>query len=314
MHNQQAISGRPEPIVALRPELVRTTKPDLSVELSFQFCEDVACREARNFYWSFRLLPRRNRLAMCALYAYMRQSDDIADAPGTLESKTERLAVWRKAVVSRLGGDTANPADDWPGFPAFVRTVHDCRIPAEYLLAVIDGMQMDLCSVRLQTDVEFDSYCWHVASAVGLCCLHIWGFESDGGRAEKLAERLGLAFQRTNILRDVAEDYALDRVYLPTTWLLKHGVRVQELGLPTASENLRRLVQEQVAVAKSDYESVHELLPLVNKSCRPMLRAITRIYKSILDRIESQNYDVLVERARVPKWRKIWIMVRSIYA
>lgn len=287
----------------------------ISLEESYCFCEQNARNEARNFYWSFRLLPKPKRRAMCALYAFMRHTDDIADAPGNTESKNRQLTQWRDSVVNQLEGRSVSSGHDtWPGFAALVQTVRLHGIPTPYLLAVIDGMRLDLGSVRIQTDDEFVRYCWHVASVVGLCCLHIWGFDSENGKAERLAEQLGLAFQRTNILRDIAEDYAIDRVYLPSTWLLRHGVRIQELGLPTATENLRNLVREQTGIARADYESAQQLLPLVDPASRPMLRAIYRIYESILDQIEQNQFDVLSQRAHVPKWRKIWIMIRSIYA
>ncbi|MFM7317921.1 MAG: phytoene/squalene synthase family protein, partial [bacterium] len=159
---------------------------------------------------------------------------------------------------------------------------------------------------------EFEEYCWHVASVVGLCCLHIWGFDACGDRAETLASRLGLAFQRTNILRDIGEDYARNRVYLPASLMLKYGVRLGELGLPSACDSLKKLVLDQVAVAQGEYESAGELLGLVDPAGRPMLRAISKIYRGVLDQVEKQGGDVLARRARVSTPRKIFIMCRSV--
>jgi phytoene synthase len=285
-----------------------------SLEMSFAFCQKLSRTEARNFYWSFRLLDRNRRRAMCALYAFMRQTDDIADEPGeSSEMRIRRLDEWRTALDDGLAGDRATGAEGWPGMVAITETARSYRIPVKYLHAVIDGMKWDLGAVRIQTDADFEEYCWHVASVVGLCCLHIWGFESRGGRAEQLASRLGLAFQRTNILRDVGEDYAKDRIYLPASLMLKYGVRISDLGLPTALDSLKNLVMEQVAVARSEYESVKELIDLVDPAGRPMLRAITRIYRGVLDQVEKQGGDVLTRRARVSTPNKILITCRSLF-
>lgn len=281
------------------------------IDASYDFCRDVACREAGNFYWSFRLLPADRRRAMCALYAFMRQTDDIADEGVGGSDRAEALNLWQSAFHQGVQGELPT-AFSWPGFPALIETVKKYNIPAKYLDAVIKGVRYDLNPVRVQTDAEFRDYCWHVASAVGLCCLHIWGFQSNNGRAETLAETLGIAFQRTNILRDISEDYARNRVYLPAEWLDKYNIHPNEFALPTSTENLKRLVREQVVVARSEYDAARELQSLVNPEGRAMLRAIARIYEGILDLIENQDYDVLVERARVPRWRKMAIMLGSI--
>lgn len=281
------------------------------IAASYDFCREVACREAGNFYWSFRLLPADRRRAMCALYAFMRQTDDIADDGVGGSDRAQALKLWQSALHQGVLGDKPS-AFSWPGFPALVETVQKYNIPAKYLDAVIKGVRYDLNPVRIQTDSEFRDYCWHVASAVGLCCLHIWGFQSDNGRAERLAETLGIAFQRTNILRDISEDYARNRVYLPVEWLDKYNIHPNEFALPTSVENLKNLVREQVNVARSEYNAARELQSLVNPEGRAMLRAMARIYEGILDRIEKQDYDVLVDRARVPRWRKMSIMLGSM--
>jgi len=196
--------------------------------ISFAFCHEVARREAGNFYWSFRLLPRDARRAMCTLYAFMRHTDDLADREAPIVERETDLTQWRSLLDQALATDDISNSERfvgvWPGFPALAATVRQFGIPREYLHAVIDGMAFDLGPVRIENAAQFERYCWHVASAVGLCCLHIWGFESRGGQAEALAEKLGLAFQRTNILRDVAEDYARGRIYLPADDLRRHHV------------------------------------------------------------------------------------------
>lgn len=299
-------------------EFIGAEKADTAHSISFAFCHEVSRREAGNFYWSFRLLPRESRQAMCTLYAFMRHTDDLADREAPIAEREADLNQWSARLDQALDfhGDPKavhGLAEAWPGFPALAETVRKFGIPCEYLHAVIDGMRFDLGPVRIENAAQFQRYCWHVASAVGLCCLHIWGFESRGGHAEALAERLGLAFQRTNILRDVAEDYARGRIYLPVEDLRRHHVIESELAAVQASDGLKALVSEHAAIARAEYQAAGELLPLISPACRPMLRAIARIYEAVLDTIERQNYDVLVHRAALPKWRKAAIMIGAIF-
>jgi phytoene synthase len=296
-----------------------TSESKAILKRSYAYCNETARREAGNFYWSFRLLPREARQSMCALYAFMRHTDDLADREAPVHNRQADLNAWRKRLDSALDHQPptsapANSALDWPGFPALVKTVENRRIPRRYLHAVIDGMVMDLGPVRIRDAAEFERYCWHVASVVGLCCLHIWGFEADAGKAEKLAERLGLAFQRTNILRDVAEDFERDRIYLPATDLVRYGVSEHELSDCRSSDALKSLVAEHTRLARAEYRAVDDLLPLISPACRPMLRAIARIYEGVLNTIERQDCDVLIRRASVPKWRKVAIMIGAVFA
>ena len=187
---------------------------------SYQFCAKIAQREARNFYHAFLLLPRDRRLAMCALYAFLRHTDDLADEPGTAEQKTAALEQWRGALDAALEGQ----ALAWPGLPAVADTVSRRSIPHEYLHAVIDGVSMDMQPRGFADFGELADYCYHVASVVGLCCIHIWGYRSDGGRAERLAEGCGIALQLTNILRDIREDARNGRIYLPREEMDRFGV------------------------------------------------------------------------------------------
>ena len=299
-------------ITAHAPNLQPTALVEPNLSASYQFCQQVACREAGNFYWSFRLLPPDRRKAMCALYAFMRKTDDIADTPTPGVDRATALDQWQVALNTSLA-QLPEMTFAWEGFPALVDTVHQYNIPPKYLHAVIEGVRRDLHPIRIQNSTEFQDYCWHVASAVGLCCLHIWGFDSDNGRAEELAEKLGIAFQRTNILRDIHEDYANNRIYLAETWLNLYCVTPNDLALPTSPETLKELVREQVSIARKEYRSADALQSLVHPHGKAMLRAIARIYEGILDRIEIQQYDVLVERASVPKWRKMAIMLRSYF-
>jgi 15-cis-phytoene synthase len=276
---------------------------------SHAFCARVARAQARNFYPSFRLLPAARRRSMCALYAYMRQSDDIADLPGPAEDKRRALDAWRTALNHALGGQPTT--DAWPGWLALADAVARHGIPARYLREVIDGVAMDLEPRGFATFDELAIYCYRVASVVGLCCLHIWGYRSENGRAEKLAEACGIALQLTNILRDVREDALNGRVYLPQDEMDRFGVDREALGAATAGAALRRLLAFEAQRAYDEYERGRALVALVDPAGQPMLRAITGIYRALLDEIAHREYDVLRDRARVPSWRKAWIVLRS---
>src|SRR4051812_8396864 len=154
---------------------------------SYQFCEDLARREAGNFYPAFLLLPAPRRRAMCALYAFMRIADDLSDEPGPIPEKRQRLAGWRAGLRDAVAGCHHHPCH-----PALHHTIETHRIPIAYLEALVDGVEMDLEPVACQTFAELRRYCWHVASVVGLSCIHVWGFHGDGAIAH--AEDAGIAF------------------------------------------------------------------------------------------------------------------------
>ncbi len=243
------------------------------------------------------------------LYAYMRRSDDIADAPGGSVSRRHDLEAWRAALDRALAGELA--PDSWPGWPALADTVARHGIPAHYLHEVIDGVSMDLDPHVFATFDELAVYCHRVASVVGLCCLHIWGYRSDHGKAESLAEACGIALQLTNILRDVREDAANGRVYLPQEELRRFGVGIDDLSATALSAPLRRLLAFQADRAYDHYDRARDLAALVDPAGQSMFRAITGIYRALLDEIVRRDYDVLRGRTRVPAWRKGWIVLRS---
>lgn len=275
-----------------------------ALDASYAHCARVARREARNFYPSFLLLPADRRRSMCALYAFLRQTDDIADEPGPAGAKRLALADWRAALHRALGGDPGS----WPGWPALADTVARHGIPPDYLGLVIDGVEMDTEPRVFDTFDDLHAYCYRVASAVGLCCLHIWGFRSDGGRAEGLAEVCGLALQLTNIIRDVREDAGNGRVYLPRADMARFGVPVDALSAPTTGPALRRLLAFEGARAYDDFERARPLAGLVDPVGRPVLQAIVGVYRALLDEIARRDYDVLPRRVAVPRWRKAAIV------
>lgn len=279
--------------------------PDLRA--SYDYCARVARRQAKNFYPSFLLLPTDRRRAMCALYAFMRHTDDIADEPDTPESKRAAIHAWRESIPLALDGLPV----DWPGWPALADAVSRYRIPTRYLYDVLDGVESDLDPRPFESFQDLHAYCYRVASVVGLCCLHIWGYQSDGGRAEQLAEACGVALQMTNILRDVREDALNGRIYLPREDMRRFGVVPEDLVGGHTSDPLRQLLKFEGRRAYEDYERSQSLIALVAPAGQPMLRAITGIYRRLLDEIDRRDYDVLSRRVSVPAWRKAAITVRA---
>ncbi len=271
------------------------------------FCDELARREARNFYYSFLLLPIERRRAMCALYAYLRNTDDLADTPGPPAEKARDLAAWRRGLDDALNGRV----EAWPGFPALADAVHRYEIPSRYLHEVIDGVEMDLDARRFETFEELRVYCHRVASVVGLSCLHLWGYQSDDGRAERLAEACGIALQLTNIIRDVREDALQGRVYLPTDELARFGVVPAELTASRPTGRVRALLEFQGARAYEFYRKAEPLVELVDPVGRPVLQAIVGIYRGLLDEIVQRDYDVMTTRVSLPAWRKILITFKA---
>ena len=286
---------------------VRTEPAALAA--SYDFCRDVSRREAKNFYYSFCLLSSARRKSMCALYAYLRRTDDIADAPGDVGDRAEALARWRDELHQALAG---NPVPTWPGWSALAETAARHAIPASYLTEVIDGVAIDLDPQPFGTFADLDAYCYRVASVVGLSCLHIWGFRSAGGEAERLAEACGVALQLTNIIRDVREDAANGRIYLPTEDLQRFGVDPVELVAPVASRRVRTLLEFEAGRAESYYRTAAQLTPFVNPEGRPVLLAIVGIYRRLLTEVVRRDYDVFSRRISLSPMRKIWITARSI--
>jgi 15-cis-phytoene synthase len=289
----------------------------LTLAGAYAACRAIARREAKNFYYSFVALPKPRRNAICAIYAFMRKADDLADDESL--TRDERrcsleawLAEWR--CVS-AGGST----DD----PVFV-AVRDCtarfQIPLSLLDELVAGVTMDLDRAAMDaldtyaTFADLYRYCYLVASVVGLVCIRIFGYSDS--RAEKLAEETGIAFQLTNILRDVAEDAERHRVYLPLEDLAAHNVSLDALlhrapGAPsTASE--RALFAAIARRAEEFYNSAQLLLPMIDRESRPALWVLVSIYHGLLKRIERADYDVFVRRASVPMPQKLGILVAGL--
>jgi phytoene synthase len=272
---------------------------------SYAYCERLARREAGNFYAAFRVLPGPQRLAMCALYAFLRVADDLSDGPGEAAAKRAPLAAWRAGLHRALRGDYHHPLH-----PALHHAVRTHAIPPRYLEAVLDGVEMDLAPVAYATFQELRLYCYRVASAVGLACIHVWGFSDE--RAVVHAESAGLAFQLTNILRDLGEDAARGRVYLPREELARFGYDAESLRRGDRNDRFRALMRFQVDRARSCYDAAWPLGPLLPPAGRAVFLAMARTYRALLDAIEHRDYDVFSARVSVSRWRKLLLALQVL--
>ncbi len=275
---------------------------------SYAFCSELSRREAKNFYYSFLVLPPGRRRAMCALYAFLRHTDDLADGEGIPGDKLLALALWRANLVAAISGEE----NSWPGLPALADTIRKYAIPVRHLHDVIDGVSMDLYPTYYSTFEDLRKYCYHVASAVGLACIHIWGYQSQSGNAEKLAESCGIALQLTNIVRDVREDAEKGRVYLPLEDLKRFDLCPEDLFRPRPPARLRELLRFEGARAYDLYRESQPLVGLVSPVGRPVLRSIVGIYRALLDEIARRDYDVMSQRVSVGSWRKAAITLSSL--
>ncbi len=262
----------------------------ISVEESYAYCRNVARTQARNFYYSFVLLQNTQRDAMCAVYAFNRHCDDLSDGP--VAASRSAMEEWRRSLDQALTGNYGSE----PLWPAFHDAVKRYKIPHDYFHQMIDGVASDLEPREIQTFDELYRYCYQVASVVGLTVIHIFGFEDP--KAIELAEKCGVAFQLTNILRDVKEDRDRGRVYLP---------REDRDRFPVFHE----LMQFEAARARGYYDESRPLVELVQPKSRASLWALIEIYRRLLERIEASNYDVLSRRIRLSTPKKLSIVLQA---
>jgi phytoene synthase len=287
---------------------------DPRLQAAYAECRAISKREAKNFYYSFVALPEARRNAICAIYAFMRKADDLADDESiSREERRRRLDTWLsdwRGVCH--GGDASSPV-----FLAVRDAVERFAIPLSLLEELVAGVTMDLDvepGSAADTYATFDElyrYCYLVASVVGLVCIRIFGYTDP--RAEKLAEKTGIAFQLTNILRDVAEDAERKRVYLPLDDLAAHGVSLEQLqqrrfgsGAPDPREHA--LLKAIADRAEEYYKAAQELLPLIDSESRPAMWVLVSIYHGLLKKIIAADYNVFTERQSVSKAKKLSIL------
>jgi len=279
---------------------------DERLQTSYAHCMRVARTEARNFYYSFTVLTPEKKAAMCAIYAFMRHSDDVSDEEAPDGGRGARMAAWRAALDRALAGDYG----DDPILPAFHDTVKRYAIPERLFHELIDGVEMDLTETRYETFEDLHRYCYLVAGVVGLVCLYVWGFDG-GDKAYAPAEACGLAFQLTNILRDVKEDAERGRIYLPQEDLRRFGCTDEDVLHGVFTEPLRELIRFEAVRAREYYERALPLMEMIHPEGRPTFVIMYRIYRGLLDRIEERRYDVFSMRARLSTARKIGIVARA---
>ena len=298
--------------------------PQLAMTLteSYAACHQVARAAHSNFYYAFFLLPKPKRDALAALYAFMRLVDDVADEGGDLAAKQRGLAKWRAALDEAVTGQerlfdgntamtsaTAALSGAPQVLPALVDTMRRYKMPARYLHDLISGAEMDLTLRSYPTFDRLREYCYRVAGTVGLTCTHVFGFRDP--RALDLAEKLGLAFQLTNIIRDVHDDYKMGRVYLPEEDLQRYGVAPEDFGKSEATLGVRELLRFETERAWQNYEEGAALLDLIDSDSRGALWLLVHTYSALLARIESLDLAVFGERVRLSKAEKMLFIAKA---
>lgn len=302
---------------------------------AYLYCRTVARREAKNFYWSFRVLPQHKSDAMCAVYAFMRRADDLADDESlSLDERRSAMAAWTAAWrQARASGVTVDPV-----FFALNDVQRRFGVPDAVLEDLVRGVTLDLQQrpqgVTLleapsvtahskgqtyQVYENFDAlyrYCYLVASVVGLVCIRIFGYSDP--RAEQLAEHTGVAFQLTNILRDVREDAERERVYLPlrdmTACSLTPQVFLADVQRGAPSAPMQSLLALEIERARNLYQAADELIPLLDKDAQPAMEVLVSIYRRLLERVARDPGAVLHRRVSVHVSEKLGILGRGLIA
>ena len=309
---------------------------------SYACCQKLARRTAKNFYYSFTGLPPDQFQAMCALYAYMRLCDDVGDDETVpLADRATRLDEWEAATCSALNDGRSPNHDFGTGrdefrlvFPALIDMTGRYRIPRYCFLDVIKGVRMDLETAiseqssasgataggeaeqpplrcQFQTFDELADYCYRVAGVVGVCCIHIWGFNNEA--ALKSATDCGLAFQLTNILRDLGEDADNGRVYLPAEDLSRFEMSPDDISGRVMDDRFHQLMTFQVERAESFYAKAQDLFQWLEPPGQPILKAMLKIYGGLLNEISKRNFDVYSRRVSLPTWRKLLISADAAF-
>lgn len=282
------------------------------LHMAYSVCRGITRSQAKNFYYGFLVLPKRKRQALCAVYAFMRRCDDIADNPSlSLRERRAKLDAWMDAFHASQAGQ---PTDD-AVLLALVDAQRRFHIPLGLLDQLAFGTAMDVDEgheeapqrpIQYASFQDLERYCYNVASVVGLVCIRIFGYTDPA--AEPLAERCGLAFQLTNIVRDVKEDAGLGRVYVPQQDLEQLGITATELASSPDLSRIRPLLELQAQRAFENYRAADELLPLIAEDSQPALWVLVTIYRSLLEKIVRLNYDVFTRRVALSTWEKLKIL------
>jgi len=289
--------------------------------MAYSVCRDIVRTAAKNFYYAFLVLPKRKRRALCAVYAFMRRCDDIADDTSlSLYERRQKLAAW----VDGLHRAEAGHATDDPVLLALTDAQRRFSIPTVLLDQLAHGTAMDIDEavpdipgmparegdrpliVHYKTFEDLYLYCYRVASVVGLVCIRIFGYRDPA--AEPLAERLGLAFQLTNIIRDVKEDAMMDRVYLPEEDFARFGVSPYELLSAESVSRFSGLLAMEADRAREYYRAAEALIPLIDEDSQPALWVLATIYRKLLEKIAGHQYEVFHGKIRLTTREKLAIL------
>lgn len=265
-----------------------------------EYCQQKAAQSGSSFYYSFLFLPQERRRAITALYAFCREVDDTVDECTDAQVARTKLVWWRKEIAAMEAGNPSHPVTKalQPHLAAYA-------IDVKHLLAIVDGMEMDLDQTRYLDYPGLQRYCWHVASVVGILSASIFG--STQAATLQYAEKLGLAFQLTNIIRDVGEDARKGRIYLPVNELQKFNVTAADILNARHSENFEKLMKFQAERAQAAYDEAFSLLPAADRRAQRPGLIMAAIYRAILDEIERDGFHVLNQRISLTPIRKLWL-------
>jgi phytoene synthase len=305
---------------AVRQAPTPFTPTESQLAVAYSVCRSIARSAAKNFYYAFLVLPQSKRQALCAVYAFMRRCDDLADDNTlALYERRQKLAEWLDALHRAAAGF----ATDEPVLLGLTDAQRRYSIPLELLDQLAYGTEMDvdeedqimseaaapILTVRYKSFDDLRLYCYRVASVVGLVCIRIFGYRDKA--AEPLAERVGLAFQLTNIIRDVKEDAAMGRVYLPEEDLAKFGISPGELGARADATRLGPLLEMEAGRARELYKAADELIPLIDEDSQPGLWVLVTIYQRLLEKIASRQYDVFSAKINLSRRQKLAVLGRG---
>jgi 15-cis-phytoene synthase len=287
---------------------------------AYAVCRGVARRSAKNFYYGFLVLPSEKRNALCAVYAFMRHADDIADGPAMdVGLKRQKLDEWLESAKQVFSG---RPTDD-PVLMALGDAQRRFKIPQDLFEKLVYGTGMDLDippaspdspAVLCNTFDDLKQYCYYVASVVGLVCIHIFGYQDK--KAEFLAEDCGLAFQLTNIIRDIKEDASMGRIYIPEEDMSRSHLSAENFSAtamadPAKAQQVRPALEYEAERARRYYESGKWLMELIEEDSRAALWVLVEIYSRLLNKIALRNYDVFTERVSLSTWEKLTVLARG---
>lgn len=265
-----------------------------------EYCQDKAARSGSSFYYSFLFLPRPRRQAITALYAFCREVDDAVDEIHDPAIALQILAWWRSEINAMLAGTPTHPVTR-----ALLPHLKTYQLEGKHLLAIIDGMEMDLHQTRYLDYIALQRYCWHVAGVVGILSASIFGVTNP--KTIEFAEKLGLAFQLTNIIRDVGDDARKGRIYLPVNELQQFGVTAADILNARHSEQFTALMQFQYERAQSCYEQALALLPKEDRRAQRTSLIMAAIYRTLLVEIKNDGFHVLNQRISLTPIRKLWL-------